>query len=214
MAMRTGVPQVRMPDQLPLKLDLARALLGEPAVETANLQAPSGAAAAQDLGAATAFIRAWEAWSPAEDVEWVERNWAAAGLGRQRMPVRVRVGSWDRVAALTGRTAELDLARVRFASLAALAPGSEALAQAAAKSHKSWMGLEDGDFDRLLAVIPWFVANPLSGLRSRAVPVEGVDTKWIERHRRLILRLLKPLGMDELGLASKRAMVRLSLIHI
>ncbi|MDO5532459.1 Wadjet anti-phage system protein JetD domain-containing protein [Sutterella sp.] len=35
---------------------------------------------------------------------------------------------------------------------------------------------------RLIALTDWLLAHPGSGLFVRAIPVEGVDTKWLERH--------------------------------
>lgn len=200
---------MRLPDQLPLKLDIARALLGQPPVESLPLHPPSGAAAKRDLAAATAFVRAWQEWSPSEEVQWEEKNWAAAGLGHQRVPVRVAVGTWDRVAELTGQTDQLARARARHAALMALFPASAEFAEVAARSHAAWMQLTDADFHRLCLALVWFEANPASGLRARAVPIEGLDTKWVERHRSLVRRLLAPVGVNELGLATGDATVRL-----
>lgn len=52
------------------------------------------------------------------------------------------------------------------------------------------MDLDDDDFQLLLAVAAWFAANPRSGLTIRQVPVEGLHTKWLARHRRLVTALL------------------------
>lgn len=200
---------MRLPDQLPLKLDIPRALLGEPAVESLPLHPPSGAAAKRDLRATTEFVRTWQEWTPPEEVQWEERNWAAAGLGRQRVPVRVTVGSWDRVAALIGRTDKLEHARTRHTALKSLFPATDGFAEAAARCHPAWTLLTDADFNRLCLTLAWFAENPASGLRARAVPIEGLDTKWVERHRSLVRKLLAPVGVEDLGLATGDATVRL-----
>lgn len=46
------------------------------------------------------------------------------------------------------------------------------------------------EWDRLLRVVAWFLERPDSGLYLRQLPIPGVDTKFIERHRRLIEDLL------------------------
>lgn len=47
--------------------------------------------------------------------------------------------------------------------------------------------------------------KPSSGLRARAVPIEGLDTKWIASHRGLLQRLL---GVSGLGLAEGDRLMR------
>jgi len=50
----------------------------------------------------------------------------------------------------------------------------------------------DADFERLLDLLDWLVANPRSGLFLRQLPVRGIDTKWVDKHRRrLVADLLK-----------------------
>ncbi|WP_432874805.1 Wadjet anti-phage system protein JetD domain-containing protein [Kribbella sp. CA-245084] len=50
--------------------------------------------------------------------------------------------------------------------------------------------LDDADFQLLIAAAGWFTDNPRSGLTPRQVPVEGMHTKWLKRHRRLVLAIL------------------------
>src|SRR5690606_26233791 len=46
------------------------------------------------------------------------------------------------------------------------------------------------EWERLLAVVDWFVAHPRSGLYLRQLDIAGVDTKFIEGHRGLLTELL------------------------
>lgn len=46
------------------------------------------------------------------------------------------------------------------------------------------------EWDDLLAVLTWFRDHPRSGVYRRQLEIEGVDTKYIERHRRLLSELL------------------------
>lgn len=52
------------------------------------------------------------------------------------------------------------------------------------------MELPDSDFELLRAAATWFDENPRSGLTIRRVPVPGMHTKWLARHRRLVLAVL------------------------
>jgi hypothetical protein len=50
--------------------------------------------------------------------------------------------------------------------------------------------LDDYDFTTLLAVTTWFQAHRRSGLTVRSVPVLGMHTKWLTRHRSMVLACL------------------------
>jgi hypothetical protein len=45
----------------------------------------------------------------------------------------------------------------------------------------------DDDFQRLVSLLKWFDHNPRSGLYLRQIPVQGIDTKWIDVQRRGIV---------------------------
>jgi len=49
------------------------------------------------------------------------------------------------------------------------------------------------DFERLMALLAWLEANPKSGLYLRQLPVEGLDTKWLEKRTGLVAALLRAL---------------------
>ena len=201
---------MRLPDQLPLRLDIERALMDSALPESIPLHPPTAKKVLADPLAATEFVRAWQAYEPQAEVEWVTRRWAH--LGQQRVPARVHIGSWERVAELSGQASTLASARSRFAELVGLfpcSPGLPGFRAAAARTHAAWLSLDNLDFTRLTKALTWLYAHPTSGLRPRAVPVEGVDTKWIESHQRLLLRLLKPLGLATLGLSLTDATLRL-----
>lgn len=194
---------MRLPDQLPVKINMELLLLDEPSALSLPLHPPTRAQVLADEAGARAFVRAWQAWQPAEEVEWATRSWA--GLGKQDVPVRVTLSGWDRVAEVSGRTGEVALARERFAVLVGLFPGWAEFRERAARSWSSWSVLSGDDFSRLCLALRWFHVKPSSGLRARAVPIEGLDTKWIAAHRGLLQRLL---GVADLGLAEGDRLMR------
>ena len=178
-------------------------LLDEPSALSLPLHPPTRAQVLADEAGARAFVRAWQAWQPAEEVEWATRSWA--GLGKQDVPVRVTLSGWDRVAEVAGRAGEVALARERFAVLVELFPDWPEFRERAAHSWSSWLVLSEDDFARLCLALRWFHVKPSSGLRARAVPIEGLDTKWIAAHRGLLQRLL---GVSDLGLAEGDRLMR------
>lgn len=58
---------------------------------------------------------------------------------------------------------------------------------------------QQGNWQKLLDVVEWLLANPHSGLYTRQIPVVGVDTKFIERHQNLIEELVVAIGPDRSG---------------
>ena len=50
--------------------------------------------------------------------------------------------------------------------------------------------LPEPDFQRLAGVATWLKANPTSGMLIRQLPIEGIDTKWLARHARVVLAML------------------------
>ena len=176
---------------------LGRDDLGAAAVVEYPLQPPSEQQVGLDTAAAAAWVAGWRsARLPAgASVVWERRRWRS--FGEQDLPVRVRVEGADAVASLAGsRRGWQDLARTasavvgRWPSLVTVVPG------VAGPLGK----LGPGDVERLLATVEWFALNPQSELLARQVPVEGVDTKWLERHRGLVTRLVQGLTGEGLGL--------------
>ena len=53
-----------------------------------------------------------------------------------------------------------------------------------------WSGPGEADWTRLIAVLRWLFHNSQSGLYVRQLPIEGIDTKWIEKRTALIADML------------------------
>lgn len=162
------------------------------AVVDLPMHPPTGKAAAEDVNAASAWIRTWQAWAtahPQATVVWVEKSWGAAGLGRQQVPDRLQVTGVDDLVAITGQRAEWRGLLRRFTTLVGDSP-SESVRSTAAAVMSRWRDLSEEDLHRVHTVVNWFLAHPDSGLTPRAVPVEGVHGKWLESHLTLVTRLV------------------------
>ncbi len=148
------------------------------------LQPPTQRAALADPDAVAGWASAWQRFGQREGilVEWESRSWAS--MGRQLLPVRVTASP----AAFADIAGQLPQWRLAVTAADLLRRGwpevdfSEALARAA----KHLVRCDPDDLLRLAAVLGWLAAHPGSGLWEREIPVQGVDTKWFERHRGVV----------------------------
>ncbi|MDN5657002.1 Wadjet anti-phage system protein JetD domain-containing protein [Brevibacterium sandarakinum] len=157
-------------------------------------------------------------------VDWTERAWAR--IGRQQIPLRLRLRTPDAVAKFVGgdearqwrrlkeRTATI---RSRFDDQPTAASANEHTTPTnedttataddgpvndpigpAIKAHaKRILGLGQAEFDTLLNVVAWLRDHPVGTLRPRQLPIRGVDSKWFETHRSLVTALLTAAGRPE-----------------
>jgi len=149
------------------------------------LGVPSEDQARQQPGPTTRWIDAWHDWPGPGAVQWIERQWSR--LGRQVLPQSIQFASADEVAALIGREAAWRQARARWSRVRESWPS---LADTVAKSWEVLAEWPDEDFDRLMTLLAWLEANPASNLLPRQLPVPGVHSKWLEGHRRIVMRWL------------------------
>jgi hypothetical protein len=154
-----------------------------------RLRQPGVAEIGEQFDAVRSWIKALEAGSKSRighgyDIAWREINHRQ--LGRNRIPDKVVFSSEADALRLLGRLAD---AR-RFDQLAAATLG-------AFPQLKDWLGrraltvLEQGAaWERIVAILHWFVAHPRPQLYLRQLDVAGVDSKFIETRKALLAELL------------------------
>jgi hypothetical protein len=176
-----------------------------------SLRPPGEAVALREPSTVAAWIAAWRDTERAADgveIDWETRRWAS--MGTQQLPVRLRLSTPDAVARFAQRSAHWRVATARAALLReALSNAGDARA-ALVRVLPVVTELADDDINRLAAVVTWLVKNTASGMFVRQLPVRGVDTKWIERHRSVVTALVTSVtGAEDLGLATRPSLVRL-----
>lgn len=154
-----------------------------------RLRQPGVAELGEQFDAVRDWIKGLEAGSKAAighgyDIMWREINHRQ--LGRNRLPDRVVLASEADALRLIGRQAD---AR-RFDQLAALTV-------AAFPQLKDWLGRraltvldQAAAWERILAILQWFVAHPRPQLYLRQLDIAGVDSKFIETRKPLLAELL------------------------
>jgi hypothetical protein len=185
------------------------------------LRPPTESVARADQGAAIDWVRAWRTVADAEtvvEVSWGQRQWPS--IGTQTVPERLVLRGADAIAAFAGpacgrewRTLRDRAARLRGA-FGATQPEPEVVVAAALaasiRTHaRTLQRLADADFATLIAVVAWLRHHPASGWRIRQLPIRGIDTKWLERHRPVVESLHAAVsGRESLGLVDAPNLVR------
>lgn len=157
---------------------------------TVNLGAPSE----MDVMAAPAELRAWvsswRAWEPRVtglQVVWELRSWPRAG--RQEVPARLEIADATTAAQLAEHGERFGLASRRYRQMCKDWPAL-AKVKVVASYFEVWADYDEHDYERLRRLLAWLLENPQSGRFLREIPVEGLDTKWIEKRKPLVRDLL------------------------
>ena len=148
--------------------------------------------AAQDIASVRCWCESWRGWQGFGQVGWVERQWLR--LGTQNLPEQVTWTEPEMVAHDADEGAGWRRARACFETLVATWPalsGSVPVARLCIELAE----YESTDFARLIQVLSWLLENPASNLLLRQLPINDVDTKWVENRKGMVaalLRLLRP----------------------
>ncbi|MGB6243619.1 MAG: DUF3322 domain-containing protein [Gordonia sp. (in: high G+C Gram-positive bacteria)] len=177
---------------------------------TIALHPPTENTVADDPDAARDWVRAWLAYAGPGVVDREQRRWRS--FGEQTVPVRLRLAGAAEICRAAGELPRWQMLVARRAQLLTLASG-EVFDDVVAGLHKQWEVLSEVDFERLLATLAWLLANPDSGLLIRQLPIVGVHTKWLARHRTLVEKLIEGArGSRELGVHAAPRLVELALL--
>ena len=156
---------------------------------TVHLARPRPRELAERFAEARAWIRVLEAGSKAAagagyDVVYTEIKHRQ--LGANRVPQSVVVPSPEDALALLGKQRQAET----FDRLVAATRAARAELLPWVARHPLELLDHAEVWERLVAVVSWFRAHPRPGIYARQIDVEGVHTKLIEGHRRLLAELL------------------------
>lgn len=176
------------------------------------LHPPTESAVLKQPAETRAWARAWREAPLQTQVIWAERNWPS--VGRQAVPLKLHLDGAEEIAAFAGKGRAWHLLRERTLALAerwrtswhaacaetCLADIPSRLARAA----RSYEALSAADWQMLLLALDWLLANPTERRYARELPIRGIDTKWIERHKKAVSLLQATFsGRNELGIVMK-----------
>ncbi|WP_082814180.1 Wadjet anti-phage system protein JetD domain-containing protein [Paraburkholderia monticola] len=154
------------------------------------LGAPTDKDIAEDASAVRTWAFAWQSRSGPGEVIFEERQFAR--FGRHRLPVSLNFANATAVAAAVGQTRRWETATQRYQQMLSRWP-LLARSKVLASRFDVLADYLPEDFERLVTLLTWLEANPDSGLYLRQLPVEGLDTKWLEKRTSLVAGLLRSL---------------------
>lgn len=165
-----------------------------------SLDPPTEASASSRWAEFVRWLERWQAYAGPGQVRLGTKAWTRKGT--QTLPTHVEFANPSAVSQALGGEAAATFSRAdaRFAERIAAWPECDA----ALRTHADWVqALPSGDYERAVRVIDWLSANPDTGLYPRQLPIEGVDTKWLEANAGPIAALLaERLSMPKAPLAT------------
>jgi hypothetical protein len=129
--------------------------------------------------------------------------------GRNRIPARARVATYDQAWRLLGVTGQV----AEYQRMLDLSAGEDSVRAWVARQPRRALKVAD-EWEQMVAAYGWLKAARGSGRYLREISAPGVDTKFVERHRTVLSQLLgagaSPTGfLTSLGLRTKPESVRL-----
>jgi hypothetical protein len=135
---------------------------------------------------ATDFERDAGAHVDADRLSIEYRTVQGRNLGANRIPARIRIDSFHRLCDLLGTSGEVRALDHLTSQTCDRIP---LLSPWVAEHPLVALGYR-GVWDKVLAIVEWIVVHDTRGLYLRQLDVEGVDTKFIERHQKVLDELL------------------------
>lgn len=153
-----------------------------------SLAAPTEQDVLEDAAGIREWVSAWTDWSGVGEIAWEDRQWSR--MGKQRIPVSIAFASAERASDAVGQRKRWDRAVERYAHMTlrwpCLVKGTEL-----SRNFDVLANYNDEDYQRLLSLLKWLERNPDSGLYLRQLPLETIDTKWVERRKGLVTDLAR-----------------------
>jgi hypothetical protein len=163
------------------------ALMGvDPGMYTVALDPPSAVEVTTCAGDVSAWLTHWRHWAEQHSDVFLRTRTIRTKFGAQPIHTHLDIPGIAALAGLNpGTASHWQRARARWDQLRYHQPG---------QAVRPWLArivdLDNYDFTTLLGATTWFRAHPRSGLTVRSVPVPGMHTKWLARHRGIVLACL------------------------
>jgi len=159
-----------------------------------NLGVPTEVDFRSDVSAVRHWVDAWANWQGAGELQRQEHKYMR--LGPQTLPSVLTLREPEEVAVWCGEERRWRRAAHRYAEWVSRWPQLQE-PRGLARYFDVLADYSEADCTRLQTTLTWMLTHPSSGLYVRQLPLEGVDTKWLEKRRGLIVALLELLRGGE-----------------
>lgn len=146
----------------------------------------------QQYSAVQSWVKELDKLADSHDIELGRQQVNYQKMGRQILPTEVCFTNIEALTRFLGQwqswqqlSSDFDLVCSRYTHLRNWLLGNLALLE---NHHGQW--------NKLLAVVDYFIANPKPGCYLRQIDLPGIDSKFIEHHKRILTSLLDRL-LDE-----------------
>ena len=173
-----------------------------------------------DIVRAQSWVSSWRECRFADLVEWTSRRWPS--VGTQSVPERAIMRTPEDVARVAGCSTTWITMRERACDVSnrwhrlwrKSHPGAtaESIADAVSTTAQRSATLSPSDWRTLLDVIDWLASHPQDVAYARQLPIRGIDTKWVERHRFLLRPLCRAVTGKDPTFAQPQRCVRVSIL--
>lgn len=158
-----------------------------------GLKAPKADDLLHRLPEALAWIDRIRRWSDDNGCDLEIREVRSRSIGQNDVPSAVRIASIEELGTLVGRAADI----AAFDRILATTNEREPLLVGWVGAHPSAVVPVAADWPRLLDVIGWVADHDTSKYYLRHLDLPGIDTKFVEHHRKLLGQLLQVVLLPE-----------------
>ncbi len=173
----------------------ARLLNRKPFPIRIGLKPPAGRSAIADMGHYQQFIGEWRSYSPQKNIQWESRRYKV--LSEQVVPKFFILENIKELIELVGLEA-LHRSEKWMKNMSPLLSVNESLYPVLVKHLKIFESIPPSDAELLSSLVTQLSAQMGAGLYLRALPLVGVDTKFLENYRVLVSDILDVLHDGEI----------------
>ena len=159
-----------------------------------SLKAPTGRQALDDFARFQSFLCQWQRWEPASQVQWERKNYQK--LGEYQVPVAVEIQSLQAFFEILG-TEAITKSRHWEWIISQFLSVDTRLTAMVIRQLPHLEKLSEIDIQAMANLLLQLQPGMGNGLYLRAIPVKGIDTKFIENYSGLISELLSAIHDDE-----------------
>lgn len=160
------------------------------------LKPPTGNQALDDLEHFHHYIRAWHEWPWPHQVIWEKKRFRQ--VGESDVPVRLKIESTQALIVILGESA-IERSRDWTSRMEPLLSLNEALFPTLVRQLHALETLSMADIHLLTKVLPQLQPGMGRQRYLRALPLHGVDTKFVEHNQTLITALLDALHEQKIS---------------